>query len=128
MVKRANESTPETKYKGSRIALTVTSIGLSMAPIGTKLLKLTVKSLIGSPHPWRETRKQQIWLSKRISKYSTETTNNECGSISRYLLMPTAWYKRGRFTGNVGYELFLLSQPVGIGTRNRLKTCSPKVD
>jgi len=31
----------------------------------------------------------------------------------------TAWYKRGRLTGNTEYELALISQPVVSGTRTK---------
>ena len=41
---------------------------------------------------------------------------------------PTAWYKRGRFTGKTGYKLALISQPVFSCTRTKLQTCSPKVE
>jgi len=33
---------------------------------------------------------------------------------------PTAWYKRGRFPGNTGYKLALISLPVFSGTRTKL--------
>ena len=39
----------ETKYKRSKIVFAVTCIVLTLAPLGNKLLKLPVQSLIGSP-------------------------------------------------------------------------------
>ena len=41
---------------------------------------------------------------------------------------PTAWYKKGRFTGNTDYTLAFISQQVFAGTRTKLQTCPPKVD
>jgi len=41
---------------------------------------------------------------------------------------PTAWYKRGRFTGNTGYKLAVISQPVFSGTRTKLANCPPRVE
>jgi len=32
---------------------------------------------------------------------------------------PTAWYKSGRFTGNTGYKLALISKQVFSGTRTK---------
>ena len=40
----------------------------------------------------------------------------------------TAWYKWGRFMGNIKYKLALFSYPVFSGTKAKLQTCLPKVD
>ena len=49
MTKGANWRSPGTKYKRSKNAFAVTSIALTLVPLGTKLLELPVQSLIGSP-------------------------------------------------------------------------------
>jgi len=40
----------------------------------------------------------------------------------------TAWYKWGRFMGNLKYKLAFFSYPVFSGTKAKLQTCLPKVD
>jgi len=49
VTKGANWRSPGTKYKRSKNAHAVTSIALTLVPLGTKLLELSVQSLIGSP-------------------------------------------------------------------------------
>ena len=44
-----NWRSPETKYKRSSIAFAITSIALSLEPLGTKLLEPTAQPLIGGP-------------------------------------------------------------------------------
>jgi len=49
VTKGANWRSPEIKYKRSKNAFAVTSITLTLVPLGNKLLELPVQSLIGSP-------------------------------------------------------------------------------
>jgi len=66
----------------------------------------------------------KIPQKQQIIEFGLDTT-----SISISLdAAPTAWYKRGRFTGNTWYKLASNSQPVFSGTRTKLQTCPPKVD
>jgi len=68
--------------------------------------------------------------SPETAKFNRNSKIMEFGrDISRSLdAAPTAWYKRGRFTGNTGYKLASLSQPVFSGTRTKLQICPPKDD
>jgi len=38
------------------------------------------------------------------------------GILATFACVPTAWYKRNRFTENILYKLWLLSQPSRTGT------------
>jgi hypothetical protein len=49
LTRGSNGLSPGTKYKRSKIAFAVTSIALSLVPLGTKLLELPAQFLIGSP-------------------------------------------------------------------------------
>ena len=48
LTRGSNGLSPKTKYKRSKNAFAVSSIALSLAPLGTKLLELPAQSPVGS--------------------------------------------------------------------------------
>ena len=63
----ADWRTPRTKYQPSKIAFPVTFVELSFEPLETKLLELSVLSLIGSPRTLFEPLKNgkiALWLPR----------------------------------------------------------------
>ena len=49
MTQGPNVRSPGTKYNRSKIVFAVTSIALTLVPLGTKLLEIPAQFLIGSP-------------------------------------------------------------------------------
>ena len=64
------------------------------------------------------------FLGEKVHFYVPRTVLQK---VSCFGTPRTAWYKRGRFTGNIKYKLAFLS-PVFSGTKAKLQTCLPKVD
>ena len=67
------------------------------------------------------------WQSLREKSF-LHVPRTVLGKVSCFGTPRTAWYKRGRFVGNIKYKLAFLSQPVFSGTKAKLQTCLPKVD